>query len=376
MINVNRIKDHHEDDMALRNPRATPNRKHKHIVTSRHNNNDQGQRMNNNHSKERNIGVDLLRGVCTLYIVGFWHLMNYTNAFPGYTNPFTIRATSVTLGTFVFISGYFIGLKDIKLDKDHILAFYKKRLLRIYPLYFLALILFTVLRLSKSKTSLKASLLISMLAKPAPKTLWFITMLMLFYIIAPWLIKLSRSTRPTKLLSYHFTIVAALTLYSLSTSILDTRIITYYPPFALGIFTASKKININRTNLIHITACATISIILSTIKTPSDTINSLINIPLTTAGAFILFHTAGRITIVSRQINTNIKRISYASYCMYLFHRPIFSILKFIFFPQRDIHQVAYLYTFCLPCIIICSFAIQKTYDRGIDKFKDRANIK
>ena len=33
---------------------------------------------------DRIVFVDMLGGVCALYIVAFWHLMNYTSAFRGY----------------------------------------------------------------------------------------------------------------------------------------------------------------------------------------------------------------------------------------------------------------------------------------------------
>jgi murein DD-endopeptidase MepM/ murein hydrolase activator NlpD len=40
---------------------------------------------------KRNLGIDLLRGLSILYIVGFWHLLGYTNAIPNYNNIVIIR---------------------------------------------------------------------------------------------------------------------------------------------------------------------------------------------------------------------------------------------------------------------------------------------
>ena len=45
----------------------------------------------------RNSVIDLLRAACVLYIVGFWHLMTYTEAFPGYHNGVTTRLTVAVL---------------------------------------------------------------------------------------------------------------------------------------------------------------------------------------------------------------------------------------------------------------------------------------
>jgi peptidoglycan/LPS O-acetylase OafA/YrhL len=77
--------------------------------------------------EKRNIGIDLLRGCCILYIVGFWHLMNYTDAFPGYSNLATDKITAIILGAFVFISGFFIGKKDLTLEKQDLLNFFIRK---------------------------------------------------------------------------------------------------------------------------------------------------------------------------------------------------------------------------------------------------------
>jgi len=194
--------------------------------------------------KNRNIGIDFLRGLSMLYIVGFWHMFNYTKAFPEYNNFLTRRFTLIILGTFVFISGYFIGIKDITINKHNIVQFYKKRLLRIYPLYLIAIGLFTVFDLSDLITSIKAGLLISMLIKPSPLTLWFITMLMLFYVISPLLIHASKTIKPGSLMIYYLIFLMLLMSYSYFTKMLDLRLVVYFPSFALGVFVASKNRNI------------------------------------------------------------------------------------------------------------------------------------
>lgn len=59
---------------------------------------------------KRNTGIDVLRGLSMLYIVGFWHLLEYTHAIQ-YQNLITHRITWITLGIFFFISGYLIKYK-------------------------------------------------------------------------------------------------------------------------------------------------------------------------------------------------------------------------------------------------------------------------
>ena len=45
---------------------------------------------------QRNIGIDLLRAGSMLYIVGFWHLLEYTRAID-YQNDLTHRLTWIAL---------------------------------------------------------------------------------------------------------------------------------------------------------------------------------------------------------------------------------------------------------------------------------------
>ncbi|MHB8787524.1 MAG: acyltransferase family protein [Thauera sp.] len=92
-----------------------------------------------------------LRTLSVLYIVGFWHLLNYTSIFPGYANPVTTRITVVVLGLFCFISGY-LCCQQRKHENFSAKDFYTKKLTRIYLPYLLALCLFLAFNLSDKIT--------------------------------------------------------------------------------------------------------------------------------------------------------------------------------------------------------------------------------
>lgn len=132
----------------------------------------------------RIIGIDIIRAFSMLWIVGFWHLLNYTDALPNYNNPITVMITRFALGSFVFISGYLIGIKYSS-NTLHLQKFFRSRFLRIYPLYFFSIVVFSVLYNWSLDLFLKASFFLSMFSPPAPPTLWFITMIGLFYILSP-----------------------------------------------------------------------------------------------------------------------------------------------------------------------------------------------
>ena len=315
---------------------------------------------------KRNIGIDLLRAVSIFYIVGFWHMLNYTQAITNYKNFVTIRLTYIILGTFVFISGYFLGLPKNNTGKHNILLFYKKRFLRIYPLYLLSILLFTFFNLSNTITSLKAACLLSMLAKPAPLTLWFITMLMLFYLIAPLTIHYCRSTNAKiNVIIYLITLIICLLAYYYLTRLLDLRLVAYLPSFVIGIYVANNNINLNKYLILSIFA---ITVILSALNTEYNAVNLLLKTPMILSGSYICYMIAQKINIKSSVFQNNITFFSYSSFCMYLFHRPIYITLRKLYFPETCFFQLTYLFFICFPCIIFISYIIQKTFDNNINK--------
>jgi surface polysaccharide O-acyltransferase-like enzyme len=141
----------------------------------------------------RSFAIDFLKGICILYIAGYWHLFNYTKAFPLYQNVVTSRLLMVVLGLFVLISGYLIGTKANSNSKSGLVVFYAKRLLRIYPPYIFFSIIFYVLNVGSGKKLIKTATLISMVFPPAANTLWFVAMIIIFYLITPLLINVCKN---------------------------------------------------------------------------------------------------------------------------------------------------------------------------------------
>ena len=315
---------------------------------------------------KRNIGLDLLRALSILYIVGFWHLLNYTKAVPHYMNFTTLRVTNIVLGVFVLLSGYFLGQPKNKVNRYSILAFYKKRLVRVYPLYLSALLLFVFFGLADVKTALKAAFLVSMFAMPAPPTLWFITVIMVFYLTAPLTIYYCRKENPTFRVAVYLTaLLFGLFAYGYLAHILDVRIIIYLPCFVAGVYIANNPTRLNKYLLFILFA---LSILITTVKTTHVPTYWLLKTPMILCGAYICFQIGERINISSTIFSKVIRFLSYSSFCMFLFHRPIYITFKWLHFPATYFHQLAYLVGICLPSVIFLSYVIQKTYDFAIEK--------
>ncbi|MBN2809034.1 MAG: acyltransferase [Deltaproteobacteria bacterium] len=310
----------------------------------------------------RNLSLDLLRGLSILYIVGYWHMFNYTNAFPQYYNIVTLRITWIVLATFTFVSGYFIGLKNIDFSKESIFSFYKNRVLRIYPLYLVALIIFFVFGMANLFTISKAAIAVSMFFHPAPPTLWYITMLLFFYLVSPLLIMVVKRNKTAHIWVFYVFVSIWLVIIHYVLRTVDVRVITYFPAFYLGLLTSIKGDGyIKRSFLVSLIILGLfVSFAFNQNKLQIDWLLSTI---LVSTGAYCVFMFFKNIIELPKTSYFPVFALSYSSYCMYLFHRPIYMVFRKIYFPTNDIAQVVYLVFFCLPIILISSYYIQKCQD-------------
>lgn len=309
-------------------------------------------------NREKLVFIDYLRVFSMLYVVGFWHLFEYTNASVVPLFNISEKITWMVLGVFTFISGFLIGKSVVR--SSNLLDFYTKRIIRIYPLYLVAVILFFVYGLNSADVSLKSLFLVSMVYGPAPRTLWFITMIILFYLAAPFLSKLIN--RPKQ-----YILLVLLTLFTMVAANLfgsaDIRLALYFPSFCIGLYCAQKGIENQFFNIRLGIAFLVIGLLLYATKFDSGTIENLKQIPFIASSSYLVFALSHRKQKYFGN-NSLILFLSYASYGMYLFHRPVYATLKSIYFPKDQVPQVIYLVGFCLVILTLISWSSQQLNDR------------
>lgn len=303
--------------------------------------------------------VDYLRAFSMLYIVGFWHLFDYSTVSFGHHQPHTKILTLVVLALFVFISGYMMGGK--KNQQMSARQFYQRRLLRIYPLYALALAIFYFSGINDGWRTVKGLLGISMYLEPAPLTLWFVSMLVLFYLMTPLL--LAMVNRVAAFGGLVGAIFVATLLWEVTVGTVDLRVLMYLPSFCLGIFCAnfgfkSQYIGGRMALLLLPFAGALVFI-----PVPLATLDYLKVMPLITLCAYLVFYFcyANEARFVPFRA---IAFLSYASFAMYLFHRPIYNLLRGLYFPEQPVAQILYLMTAGLLAVAVIAWIAQKSYDR------------
>ena len=136
----------------------------------------------------RDYRFDVARVVCMTFIVVFVHLYGYIyDVKSAYFIPACAILTDACLGLFTFVSGYLLGKKYVfgKHGTCSIWTFYKKRVLRIIPLFLLSLFVLWLIDFNDTLSSINGILCISPFVKPRPMTLWYIPVILLCYLITP-----------------------------------------------------------------------------------------------------------------------------------------------------------------------------------------------
>jgi peptidoglycan/LPS O-acetylase OafA/YrhL len=277
--------------------------------------------------------VHYLKAMSVIYIVGIWHMFDYTYYFPSYKNVYSLSFTYSILGLFTLVSGLLIGLSLSR--SSSILPFYSKRILRIYPLYLAAVVMFFLFDLNSIWVSIKSAAFLSLFFGPAPKTLWYICMIMVLYLISPFLFRLL--VRPKLFQGVSVGVIGLLCILVFGDKLLfwglgvDYRLVWYTPCFCLGMWLSQYSLPNDKRIVIGSLFLTLVAALLTLVELDSWTLTVLADvvkyIPFILISTFTLFYTAylaqGCLP-KSRVIIT----LSYASFAMYLFHRPIFMTLK------------------------------------------------
>jgi len=301
--------------------------------------------------------IDLLRVIAILYIVAIHHLDDYAG------DIYYIRynlITYIVLGLFMFISGYLLarntpinGWYDVK-------AFLQRRFLRIYPLYVLALFLFMACSLISPRDVLLHIPLLNILLDNSVLTLWFVSVLCVFYLLYP-LIAYRYNLTTTVIIGFWIWIIVI--LLHAKFGLFDERLARYLPLFLMGIVFAKHRLE----ETVHWSAIAGVAIMLvgatlAYIWIP--VFNDICLILLMMAAIPLLLAIGKRLSVVvPKRLCLS---VSYTSFCMYLLHRVVFDIAVRIYDPSNDILMVTYLTLTAVPVVYFISFCLQRGYDQAI----------
>ncbi len=327
----------------------------------------------------RNLGLDVIRAFGIPYIACYYHVLLIVNL-ESQKNILTSHIAWIIMSSLILVSGYFIASKNISFSWPEIYSFFQKRIIRIYPLYILAIIAFGITGVAQWSQLLKALFLLSMFLPPGPLTLWFITLIFLFYFLAPILLVSSKSLK--QYLLTFAGLIFLFSIYHLFINYIDLRILRYFPAFALGI--AIRRFDhlylLLKRYKILLFFLAFLSLYLSLIKTgsPSD-FRQFIKIVMAGSGttiflticSFFVFWLSSNSSELWKRLNLSsvISFLSYISFCLYLFHRPILAFTQNnVPYPSDSKELLIVIYIISVPVMILISWIVQKSYDLYLEK--------
>lgn len=354
--------------------------------------------------KERLYELDILRALGTFIIV-FHHLPDYIGNFynlgyfgitPINLSYINVANTYFGLGIFVFVSGFVLYYTYPEIVS--IASFLKKRALRIFPPYLIALPLFvlTLRKLSMSETLIHVLGLQILLAPrfvvPMP-TLWFVGLIVILYPFYAFLLKCTRSW--PGMVSFSLVAFGLFFVIRSILGIVEYRFFAYIPIFLAGILCCRTKI-FDRYNfgIAHIVIaalvlCVSVLVFRYSHKGPltgevsEELISqaSVVEILMTSISSNVMMLLFIFISFVlAKSFKRYLNRIailflsfvSFSSYCIYLLHRPILAVMAEALSFLSSYHnfwKLLFFVMFGLPLILILSYITQALIDKISERF-------
>jgi peptidoglycan/LPS O-acetylase OafA/YrhL len=323
---------------------------------------------------ERIRALDLIRLLAVAYVISLLHIPDYlTQDRAGALNA---MMTHLMLGCLVFVSGYALTLRHPTLEgAKGTRSFLTRRLLRVYPLYVVALLGYVVYDRSLTPVNVAAHLLsLNLVLTPATgeplRTIWFVSMIILYYFAYVGFARMRNAAVAFA------AVLATLILLAVNTwtGYTDERLALFLPLFAAGIIMARRQV-LTRLRAVPVLISAAVFVLsgiaqLANVRTPV-LLEALLAIVSMLSGVMPVWVAASWLI---RKLGWSkwAGRLCYASFCAYLFHRHIYRILLLIFQPVSGGGTVLYLALVGVPLAFGLGFCVQSTYDRHVSRLSLR----
>lgn len=307
--------------------------------------------------KNRIILFDIMKALCVIEIVAFWHMFDYTSI-EADDVMFGGSLTSTVLAAFTFASGFFLGKKKVSVG-----IFYSARIQRfMLPLLVSLLIMYAFGVIDSFQTVVFSAIGLSCFIPPMAPTLWYFSMIILCYIITPLILwGIDRMNGMERVVNI---VVRGLLVFALITCIgIQPKVQQYFLFYIFGMVVNMDCIKaLLSTNTVCKCGGAILWLLMSYLG-----INNML---ADTLGVMLLICLSGMIENHSNnQVKVKFERIAYASMFAYLFHREFYQITKRLFHLSDGTIPV-YGIIITVILIFVLSYYGQKIYDLMISKIK------
>ena len=310
---------------------------------------------------------DVVRVICMTYLIAFFHLYGYI--YPQGSSPFYDPACTAMahacLGLFTFVSGYLLGRKYCfgKQGNTDAWTFYKKRILRVFPLFVIASITLWLIGFNGTKATWNGLLCISPFVDPKPLTLYYIPVIMWCYLVTPLISRHDLKWRMLGCLSiFSFLLVLRFLFPSV-----DNRFVFDVFFYFVGVVSASCfdwKLNhiyggaIKAFVILLFVLLFAISVNYSLLSTTSR------QMAVGAIGVFALLFVCDGLSKLGA--HRFFYLVSYASMACYMFHRFFYRVALFLWNPADTNLKWLYMVGLVFPVMIVLSYLIQKIYEDSI----------
>ena len=298
---------------------------------------------------------------------------------------FSLYLQKMAVGGFFFLSG--LKMTQSKL-KSPVGAFIKNRFFRIYLLYVLAVICYSVIvfpyinlgRFPNYKNVIIHALGIQSIFPgvfgSGYLTLWFISFLFLCYVFFLFTRKIvTRNSLFIGALAAGILIIYIIHTHSISLGVVIFRkdIPIYLAYFAMGMFFAENRFKAEKVNSFFLLVVSTLGLIGALYfftykpRVCGKEVIPVIFYIISSIAFYVLIFKAFKRYRPTKQIKSLIQYMSFASFCVFLFHRPVWSVMNLVWFDASLFHSL-YIIVFAPIIIFLGCHRLQIGYNRMIRK--------
>lgn len=331
--------------------------------------------------KSRRKDLDIVRALCALWVVGYWHLVCYLPEGQSFYTPLGQCVTEIFMACFFFISGFLHNRYRFG-TKEDVRRFYFRKFQRFYVLFLLSAVTLYIanLYIGQAMFTGPLQLLLTLTGlttffPPHAGMLWFMSMLMLFYLLTPFIMVKDASKRYLRLALAMTSFLAWLVIFGK----LDIMVFVYFTVYAAGLVCSPAMLERLRNSPYGIAIAAIIVSTGVSVCISDASIKGGIRLFITTAdclaGTLLLLALSGHMA-KSGIIAWVGGYIAYSSMCAYLFHRHFYSVIGTVLEHLHISVTAPVLMCVYLPVCITASFVIQKIYDRVMGLLKTKRPIR
>lgn len=318
--------------------------------------------------KNHVASIDIMRALSMLWIIAVYHVCSYTHI--DVRGHYTAQFTFAVLACFTFISGYLLG-KNKFCNFSDVKSFYKKRFLRIWPLFFIACTSLLAVKyladfdyINNFKQYLATIFGLSLFFPPVPKTVWYASFIILMYAITPIILLPKKKITRLSVAVLIFILMLVAVKFGA-----HKRLILFYPYYPLGLLLSDNK-KILDVNYLRDIIIMVLSVIIAL------SVNHLYNDSRIYAMQYIIdfcWLTAicefakllGKIKVAEKFWYF----LSFGSFAAYLFHRQFLGLIIYLYGSKLPIWLC---YLVAIPLLMIISYFVQYFYDICVKKLKLR----